>query len=146
MVNIATPPSRAPACLLLTPMLASSSRALIAGPARSGPPAWRLARPTCRSGPLPRRNRPVAKPSMQRCGLVPDNAVAIGGPEETTVTKLYAGDRVKIIATGALGIISAEHLGTSPRRFDVVLPPGPKDKKPSTVTCTEDELEPTDDE
>ena len=83
---------------------------------------------------------------MQRCGLVPDNAVAIGGPEETTVTKLYAGDRVKIIATGALGIISAEHLGTSPRRFDVVLPPGPKDKKPSTVTCTEDELEPTDDE
>ena len=60
------------------------------------------------------------------------------------MTKLYAGDHVKIIATGELGTISAEHLGIEPRRFEVVLHPGPKDKQPTTPTCTEDELEPTD--
>ena len=60
------------------------------------------------------------------------------------MTKLYAGDHVRIIRTGELGIISAEHLGTEPRRFDVSVRPGPKDKKPTTLTCTEDELEPLD--
>ena len=60
------------------------------------------------------------------------------------MTKLYAGDRVKVIATGELGTISAEHLGTAPRRFEVVLQPGPKEKQPTTLTFSEDELEPTD--
>jgi hypothetical protein len=60
------------------------------------------------------------------------------------LTKLYAGDLVRVIATGELGTISAEHLGTEPRRFEVVLQPGPKEKQSTTLTCSEDELEPSD--